>query len=291
MQYTSMLLGLAAARPCCCIASPLSTDALSCFCLRPCHREVGPGDVAFLLHTSGTTSRPKLVPLTHGAIATNLAGLKQTYHLTSADTGVWSPSAGGCSCVISQGRANGRQQGTTATGCPTNCYHAGAVAHMLPLFHVAGIVIGLLSTLVTGGCVVLAPTFDPLTFPALLREHRVTWFTAVPTIFKGLLDHRTLFPQQVRAPGHAALPCPAPPCSGPAPHCSAPPRPGPLRSALAGSESTLNICLKCRWGLCFGLSCRVGCLLHHAMQPTTSAGRRRHLAALHTLRRCCLRPC
>jgi len=64
---------------------------------------------------------------------------------------------------------------------------------MLPLFHVAGIVIGLLSTLATGGCVVLAPAFDPLAFPALLREHRVTWFTAVPTIFKGLLEHRALF--------------------------------------------------------------------------------------------------
>lgn len=69
---------------------------------------------------------------------------------------------------------------------------------MLPLFHVAGIVIGLLSTLATGGTVVLVPAFDPLAFAALLREHRVTWFTAVPTIFKGLLEHQTMFSREVR---------------------------------------------------------------------------------------------
>lgn len=55
-------------------------------CCSSC-REVGPDDIALLLHTSGTTSRPKLVPLTHGAIATNLEGLKHTYGLTPADTG------------------------------------------------------------------------------------------------------------------------------------------------------------------------------------------------------------
>ena len=74
---------------------------------------------------------------------------------------------------------------------------------MLPLFHVAGIVIGLLSTLASGGCVVLAPAFDPLSFPALLREYRVTWFTAVPTIFKGLLEHRGMFSQKVRPSARA----------------------------------------------------------------------------------------
>ena len=69
--------------------------------------------------------------------------------------------------------------------------------HVLPLFHIAGISIGLLSTLAAGGCVVIAPVFDPMSFSKMLREHRVTWFTAVPTIFKALLEHRGLFSIEV----------------------------------------------------------------------------------------------
>ncbi|KAL4522647.1 hypothetical protein Ndes2526B_g01009 [Nannochloris sp. 'desiccata'] len=115
-----------------------------------------PTDVAFLLHTSGTTSRPKLVPITHGAVAANLEGLIKTYALSSKDVAL----------------------------------------HVLPFFHVAGIVIGLLSTLAAGGCVVIHPVFDPLAFPQLLRKHKVTWFTAVPAIFKALLEHKGLFETQ-----------------------------------------------------------------------------------------------
>ena len=119
---------------------------------------VGPSDIALLLHNSGTTSRPKLVPITHGAMAANLTGLVSTYALTKEDVAL----------------------------------------HVLPLFHIAGIAIGLLPTLAAGGCVVIAPVFDPLSFPQLLREHRITWFTAVPTIFKSLLEHRGLFTMKVR---------------------------------------------------------------------------------------------
>ena len=118
-----------------------------------------PADVAFLLHTSGTTSRPKLVPITHGAVAANLEGLVKTYALSSKDVAM----------------------------------------HVLPFFHVAGIVIGLLSTLAAGGCVVIHPAFDPLAFPQLLRKHKVTWFTAVPAIFKAFLEHKGLFETQVRS--------------------------------------------------------------------------------------------
>jgi acyl-CoA synthetase (AMP-forming)/AMP-acid ligase II len=111
------------------------------------------------MHTSGTTSRPKLVPITHGAVAANLEGLVKTYALSSKDVAL----------------------------------------HVLPFFHVAGIVIGLLSTLAAGGCVVIHPVFDPLAFPQLLRKHKVTWFTAVPAIFKALLEHKGLFETQVRS--------------------------------------------------------------------------------------------
>lgn len=114
--------------------------------------------MAFLLHTSGTTSRPKLVPITHGAAAANVNGLVSAYGLTAHDVGV----------------------------------------HVLPFFHIAGIAIGLLPTLAAGGCVVIAPVFDPLSFPRTLREHSVTWFTAVPTIFKSLLEHKGLFALKAR---------------------------------------------------------------------------------------------
>lgn len=69
--------------------------------------------------------------------------------------------------------------------------------HVLPLFHIAGITIGLLSTIFAGGSVVISPVFDPLSFPQLLREHQITWFTAVPTIFKSLIEHKGLFAMEV----------------------------------------------------------------------------------------------
>lgn len=120
-------------------------------------RPVDPLDIALLLQTSGTTSRPKIVPITHGSMAANLTGLVATYGLTQEDVAV----------------------------------------HVLPLFHIAGIAIGLLPTLAAGGCVIITSVFDPISFPQLLREHRVTWFTAVPTIFKSLLEHKGLFAMEV----------------------------------------------------------------------------------------------
>lgn len=117
------------------------------------HSQVVPSDVAYMLHTSGTTSRPKLVPISHGAVVANAKGMIEAYGLSSADV----------------------------------------AAHVLPFFHVAGIVVGLISTIAAGGLVVVSPVFDPLTFPQLLREERITWFTAVPTIFKSLLEHKGIF--------------------------------------------------------------------------------------------------
>ena len=48
-----------------------------------------PGDVALLLHTSGTTSRPKAVPLSHGNLRASLTNLAGTYQLTGSDR--WAP--------------------------------------------------------------------------------------------------------------------------------------------------------------------------------------------------------
>ena len=104
-------------------------------------------DVALVLHTSGTTSRPKRVPLRHRNLAASVDNIIATYALTSADVSL---------CVM-------------------------------PLFHVHGLIASTLSTFGSGGTVVAPTRFNPLGFWSLVREHRATWYSAVPTIHQLLL--------------------------------------------------------------------------------------------------------
>jgi acyl-CoA synthetase (AMP-forming)/AMP-acid ligase II len=53
---------------------------------------------------------------------------------------------------------------------------------VMPLFHVHGLVASALATLRSGGTVVVPQRFSPFEFWGLLGEHRVTWYSAVPTI-------------------------------------------------------------------------------------------------------------
>jgi acyl-CoA synthetase (AMP-forming)/AMP-acid ligase II len=105
-------------------------------------------DTALILHTSGTTSRPKRVPLSHANLSTSARNVAETYELTSEDVSL---------CVM-------------------------------PLFHVHGLVASTLATLATGGTIVVPPKFNPLSFWPTVREHRVTWYSAVPTIHQVLLS-------------------------------------------------------------------------------------------------------
>jgi acyl-CoA synthetase (AMP-forming)/AMP-acid ligase II len=105
-------------------------------------------DTALILHTSGTTSRPKRVPLSHANLSTSARNIAETYELTSEDVSL---------CVM-------------------------------PLFHVHGLVASTLATLFTGGMIVVPPKFNPLSFWPTVREHRVTWYSAVPTIHQVLLS-------------------------------------------------------------------------------------------------------
>jgi oxalate---CoA ligase len=106
-----------------------------------------PDDVAMILHTSGTTSRPKRVPIRHRNLATSAANIIATYALTPADRAL---------CVM-------------------------------PLFHIHGIVASLLSTLASGGTVICPPGFDGLKFWGWVDELRPTWYSAVPTMHQLLL--------------------------------------------------------------------------------------------------------
>jgi len=106
-----------------------------------------PDNVALLLHTSGSTGRPKRVPLCHSNLAISALNIAATCALTPDDVSL---------CVM-------------------------------PLFHIHGLVASTLAPLVSGGTVVVPTKFNPLTFWQTVREHHVTWYSAVPTMHQLLL--------------------------------------------------------------------------------------------------------
>jgi acyl-CoA synthetase (AMP-forming)/AMP-acid ligase II len=102
---------------------------------------------ALFLHTSGTTSRPKLVKLTGSNLCASAAAVRQSLGLAAADR-----------CL-----------------------------NVMPLFHVHGLVGALLSSLAAGASVVCAPGLDAPRFYSWMEEFRPTWYTAVPTMHQALL--------------------------------------------------------------------------------------------------------
>jgi acyl-CoA synthetase (AMP-forming)/AMP-acid ligase II len=106
-----------------------------------------PDDFALILHTSGTTSRPKRVPIRHRNLVASAHNIIATYNLSADDTAL---------CVM-------------------------------PLFHIHGIVGSMLSTLASGGTVVCPPGFSALEFWKLLETFKPTWYSAVPTMHQMLL--------------------------------------------------------------------------------------------------------
>lgn len=104
-------------------------------------------DVALVLHTSGTTSRPKVVPLTHRNLVRTMGNIKNTYNLTPADRTML----------------------------------------VMPLFHVHGLVCGLLATLFSGGSMIVPTKFSASEFWVDFTTHGANWYTAVPTIHQILL--------------------------------------------------------------------------------------------------------
>lgn len=106
-----------------------------------------PDDVALILHTSGTTSRPKRVPLRQRNLAASARNIINAYRLSPDDRAL---------CIM-------------------------------PLFHIHGIVATLLAPLASGGSVVVPPGFDAMRFWGWLTAFRPTWFSAVPTMHQMLL--------------------------------------------------------------------------------------------------------
>uniref|UniRef100_A0A2N9IZW9 4-coumarate--CoA ligase n=1 Tax=Fagus sylvatica TaxID=28930 RepID=A0A2N9IZW9_FAGSY len=116
-----------------------------------------PSDVALFLHTSGTTSRPKGVPLTQLNLGSSVRNIKSVYRLSESDSTVL----------------------------------------VLPLFHVHGLIAGLLSSLISGAAATLpaAGRFSASTFWSDMRAYNATWYTAVPTIHQIILDRHLSKPE------------------------------------------------------------------------------------------------
>lgn len=109
--------------------------------------EAAPDTVALLLHTSGTTSKPKIVPLRQRNLAHSTRTISAHYELTADDVSL---------CVM-------------------------------PLFHVHGLLASTLASLHAGGSIVVRPRFSPRTFWDDAVAHGGTWYSAVPTIHQMLL--------------------------------------------------------------------------------------------------------
>jgi acyl-CoA synthetase (AMP-forming)/AMP-acid ligase II len=116
-------------------------------------------DIALILHTSGTTSRPKIVPLSQRNVTASAYHIGQAIALTPEDT-----------CL-----------------------------NIMPLFHIHGLIAAVLASLAAGGAVSCTPGFNAFTFFAQFEEVRPSWFTAVPTMHQALLTRAGRHAQVIAA--------------------------------------------------------------------------------------------
>ncbi|MEM8934772.1 MAG: AMP-binding protein, partial [Acidobacteriota bacterium] len=110
-------------------------------------RENPDSDPALLLYTSGTTGRPKGVPLSHGNLRAQIAGMVEAWGWTPEDR----------------------------------------IVELLPLHHLHGIVNVVLTALWTGATIRLLPRFDAERVWQILDDDAPSVLMAVPTIYNRLL--------------------------------------------------------------------------------------------------------
>ena len=106
-----------------------------------------PDDVALVLHTSGTTSRPKIVPLSQRNLCLSADNIRNTLQLSTDDR-----------CL-----------------------------NVMPLFHIHGLVAAVLATLRASGSIACTPGFVATQVYDWLAELRPSWYTAVPTMHQAIL--------------------------------------------------------------------------------------------------------
>ncbi|MDU8928105.1 acyl--CoA ligase [Alisedimentitalea sp. MJ-SS2] len=109
--------------------------------------ESRPDDPCLVLHTSGTTSRPKIVPLSQLNVATSGQNIARTLGLVSSDI-----------CM-----------------------------NIMPLFHIHGLIAAVSSTMAAGAEIYCTPGFNALKVFSWLEDCRPSWYTAVPTMHQAIL--------------------------------------------------------------------------------------------------------
>ena len=112
-------------------------------------RAVEPGDVCYILYTSGSTADPKGVMLAHGSLVANGFGIGERQHLGPADR-LWLA---------------------------------------VPLFWSFGSANALPAIMTHGGCVVLQEAFEPGEALALLERERCTVYYGMANMARALLEH------------------------------------------------------------------------------------------------------
>ncbi len=105
-------------------------------------------DICLILHTSGTTSRPKQVQLSCVNIISSALNIAVVLLLEKKDKGM----------------------------------------NIMPLFHIHGLIASLLSSIVKGSSVVCTSGFNALTFYGNIKNFKPTWITAVPTMYQAILS-------------------------------------------------------------------------------------------------------
>lgn len=105
-------------------------------------------DVALVLHTSGTTSRPKIVPLSQANVAASARHIRAALDLTAVDR-----------CL-----------------------------NIMPLFHIHGLIAAVLSSVAAGASVWCSPGFNALRFFTWMEAAKPNWYTAVPTMHQAILS-------------------------------------------------------------------------------------------------------
>ena len=105
-------------------------------------------DIAMILHTSGTTSRPKMVPLSHKNLMASAKNISTTLNLNKNDK-----------CL-----------------------------NIMPMFHIHGLIAAILAPIYQSGSIITPSGFDALKFFRWVEEYKPTWYTAVPTMHQAILS-------------------------------------------------------------------------------------------------------
>jgi acyl-CoA synthetase (AMP-forming)/AMP-acid ligase II len=108
----------------------------------------GPDDIGLVLHTSGTTSRPKIVPLSQANICASANHIGAVLELSAEDR-----------CV-----------------------------NIMPLFHIHGLIAAVLSSLAAGASIYCTPGFNALRVFGWFADAEPSWYTAVPTMHQAILS-------------------------------------------------------------------------------------------------------